>query len=389
MAGDPPPARSHERARIEEVRRELRRFAGADGFVPFDRFMDVCLYSEGIGYYDRSASPFGPAGDYYTAAHVHPLFGRTVAERIRAVRQALGPDRPFGLVEVGPGDGTLGSTIVRALSEHFDEAQGISYHLVERSPSLAVRARDRIAGASEVGGIPVVTEPAVGSSGPFEGVVLANEFLDALPARRLRWDGREWRELGVRLLGDRVEPAEASLLRPVAAPGLPAGREPGVVLEYSPVAEAWVRTVADHLVRGMILVLDYGLEEAELLSAHPRGTLASVRRHRSTDDPWSEPGASDLSVFVNFTRFRSAARRAGLEEVAFTSQAEALGAWGFPEQLADAVRSARTSEEEVKTRLAAKNLLFGFERFRVLELAAPKSADALRSLRRSAASGSS
>ncbi|HXY46304.1 MAG TPA: SAM-dependent methyltransferase [Thermoplasmata archaeon] len=389
MAGDPPPDLSGERTRIDEVRRELRRFARADGFVPFDRFMDVCLYSEGVGFYERPESPFGPNGDFYTAAHVHPLFGRTVAERIRAVRRALGGDRPFEIVEVGPGDGTLGSTIVRALSERPEEARGISYRLVERSASLSVRARDRVAAASETAALSVVPEPAVGASGPFEGVVLANEFLDALPARRLRWDGTEWRELGVRLSGGHVEPAETALLRPVAAPGLPAGAEPGVVLEYSPAAEGWIRSVADHLVRGMVLVFDYGLEEPELLSAHPRGTLASVRRHRSTDDPWTEPGASDLSVFVNFTRVRSAARRAGLEEIAFASQAEALGGWGFPEQLRDALRTATSSEEEVRTRLAAKNLLFGFERFRVLELAAPRSAGALRSLRRSAASDSS
>src|SRR5208283_6157400 len=105
------------------------------------------------------------------------------------------------------------------------------------------------------------------------------------------------------------------------------------------------------------------------VTAHRSGTLTAVRRHRFVDDPFAEPGTSDLSVFVNFTRVRAAAARAGLREVAFRRQAEALGEWGFPRLLEEAIRAAPSTEAEVRTRLAAKNLLFGFERFCALELA--------------------
>jgi SAM-dependent MidA family methyltransferase len=111
------------------------------------------------------------------------------------------------------------------------------------------------------------------------------------------------------------------------------------------------------------------MEESELLVAHPFGTLAAVRRHENVDDPFEEPGACDLSVFVNFTRIRAAAATAGFRELAFRSQAEALGAWGYPALLEEAVRSAPSAEAEVRLRLASKNLLFGFERFCALELA--------------------
>jgi len=94
-----------------------------------------------------------------------------------------------------------------------------------------------------------------------------------------------------------------------------------------------------------------------------------VRGHRSVRDPLATPGATDLSVFVNFTRVRAVATAAGLQELAFRRQAEALGDWGFPRLLEEALRAAPSAEAEVRVRLSAKNLLFGFERFRALELA--------------------
>ncbi len=54
----------------------LRSAADASGFVPFDRFMDIALYAEGVGFYARAGPTLGPRGDFYTAAHVHPLFAR-------------------------------------------------------------------------------------------------------------------------------------------------------------------------------------------------------------------------------------------------------------------------------------------------------------------------
>ena len=136
------------------------------------------------------------------------------------------------------------------------------------------------------------------------------------------------------------------------------------------------------MARGLFVLLDYGMEETELWSAHPSGTLAAVRRHHSVNDPFGAPGSTDLSVFVNFTRIREACTAAGLVQLEFGRQAEALGRWGFPALLETELRAARSPEEEVRTRLATKNLLFGFDRFQVLELAAPESADVLSRLRR-------
>jgi SAM-dependent MidA family methyltransferase len=355
--------------RRERVQALLRRSSDPDGFVPFDRFMEVALYGEGVGFYTRESSPFGREGDYYTAAHASPLFGRTVGERVRSVLAAIPEGPPLRVLEVGPGDGVLGAGVIAGLAEDPAVRKRVEYVLVDRSPTLSVRAYERVSEVGQSVGVPVRAAGGVGADGPFLGVVLANEVLDAQPARRLLWDGEGWQDIGVRLTDDGFVPATALRDRPVPPPELPRNPAPGTFVEVSPMAEALVREVADHLVAGLFLVLDYGMDEPELLVAHPSGTLAAVRRHRFVDDPFEDPGTADLSVFVNFRRVRAVAASAGLREVAFRRQAEALGEWGFARLLEEAIRSAPSTEAEVRTRLAAKNLLFGFERFCALELA--------------------
>jgi SAM-dependent MidA family methyltransferase len=372
MAHAPPPLDAEESARSLRLIERFRVEGGSSGFVPFDRFMELALYADGVGFYQRPRSPLGKEGDFYTATHVDPIFAASIAERFKTVRGALGAPGPFRIVELGPGDGTLAAGIVGALA---DSPVGVEYLLVERSSPRARQAEERVRSTGT--SIPVRSVESVGALGPFVGVVVANEFLDAQPARRLRWDGKSWKELGIRVRDGLVVTDEEEMTRSVPGGPLPIPDHPDVVMELSPLAEGTVREIADHLSGGLAMLIDYGLEQTELLRGHSRGTLAAVRHHRFVSDPLENPGTTDLSTFVNFTRLRAAAAASGLVEVAFRSQAEALGAWGFPALLDAAVRSAGSSEAKVRLRLAAKNLLFGFDRFRVLELAAPASAERL------------
>jgi SAM-dependent MidA family methyltransferase len=141
------------------------------------------------------------------------------------------------------------------------------------------------------------------------------------------------------------------------------------VAEVGLQSEAFVREVADHLLGGAAIFLDYGTDGSELVAGHPAGTLAGFRDHRAVLHPLDDPGEVDLSAFVNFSRIRAAGRASGLTEIAYRNQADALGAWGFPALLDAEVGTATDAESLVRTRLAAKNLLFGFGNFRVLEFA--------------------
>lgn len=354
---------SDENERLGRVRQALEAARGPDGFLPFDRFVEIALYLPRFGFY-ATRHRLGAAGDFYTAAHVHPIFGRSLARRVLEEFERIGRPERFQVVEVGPGDGTLAEEVLTELSARLPSRTSLTYRLVERSPTLGSAAIERLAGLGDVR-----RSEAVASDGPFEGVVLANELLDALPFRRLVRRGSGWREVGVVVAGDRWAWAESEP-RPLPEPPLPDAADEGTIVEVSPAAEAFVREIGDHLEAGAAILLDYGASEEELTRGRPSGTLAAVRGHRPLDDPLDRPGSADLSAFVNFTRVRAAARRSGLHEVAFGPQREALARWGIEPLLQEAVRSSGSPEAEVRTRLAAKNLLFGFENFQALELRA-------------------
>jgi len=360
----PEPASPGEARRLSEVAAAIRHRAGPDGFVPFDEFQAQALYAPAIGYYNAPGRRLGTSGDFYTAAHVTPLFGATVADRVIAEHERLGRPRRFRVVEMGPGDGTLARSLLTELAQALPPDADWEYVLVERSTSLRDLALQRLAGSDHAARVRAA--PSLAADGPFTGVVLANEFLDAQPVRRLRFGPGGWRELGVRWDGTRFVEADASA-RAVVGPPLPDVAPEGAIFEFSPAAEGFVRELSDHLARGTALVLDYGSEESLLLQRHPLGTLQAIRGHQALDDPLDLPGSADLSTFVNFTRIRATARSVGLVEQYYGSQAEALGAWGFERRFQDALGTVRTPEEEVKLRLSAKNLLFGFDSFRALE----------------------
>ncbi|MCI4369092.1 MAG: SAM-dependent methyltransferase [Thermoplasmata archaeon] len=343
----------------------------ADGFLPFDRFMETALYSPGVGYYERAASAPGPSGDFYTAGQVSPLFAECLAARIADEFRRLGDPERFRVVEVGPGDGTLAAATVRALAPRLPETAGVEYVLVERSRALRERAFTSLEAACRGSTVRARSLPQLGSDGPFEGVVVANELLDALPAERWVARGGSWCEVGLTRQGERwtfAERAKSGTL-PLENPPLPV--EEGTVFERSGPALTFPREIADHLSRGSAILIDFGASEDELLLGRPNGTLAALRAHRPVEDPLERPGETDLSTFVNFTRLREAARRAGLIERSFLRQRDALGAWGFPKLLEEALARSTSAEASVRLQLAAKNLLFGFENFWVLELSAP------------------
>lgn len=353
--------------RLARVLERLRAAADSSGFLAFDRFQEIALYAKGIGYYDAPGRALGSAGDFYTAAHVSPLFGATVGDRVVAEFERIGRPRRFRVAELGPGDGTLARTVLETVAARLPDTTEFEYLLVERSRPLRERAMAALSASPSHDR--VVVADSVGADGPFEGVVVANEVLDAQPHRRLvRHDGA-FAELGVRWNGTRFVEAEGPYL-PAPPSGIPENLPTGTVVELSAVAEALLREVGDQLDRGAAILLDYGADERDLLLGHPHGTLQAIQRHRALADPYAEPGAADLSLFVNFTRIRAAAARAGLRETAYGPQSEALARWGFEARFQGALAAAGGAEAEVRLRLATKNLLFGFENFRVLELAA-------------------
>ena len=346
----------------------LARSAGPDGFLPFDRFMEIALYAPQVGYYEQSDSPIGVAGDFYTAPQLHPIFGETVGRHVTDVLVGLLPSENLRIVELGPGNGELAASIITEVARSLRKGPPIDYVLVERSRRRAQTALSRSRLAAEGSRLRPRTWARLGDGGPFEGVVVAHEFWDAQPVRRFRWAGNAWEELGVRLESGHLTEAARPLPPGDQRNELPPAVDEGSVVEVAPRVEGSLREVADHLHRGRAHFIDIGDEEAELLRAHRFGTLTAIRDHQVLEHTTEGPGEVDLSTHVNFSRVRAAAKRSGLETVSDLTQAEALVAWGIAEVKAGwEARAPAGSEAALRTHLAVKNLLFGFSRFRALE----------------------
>jgi SAM-dependent MidA family methyltransferase len=261
------------------------------GPLPFDGFMELALYGPG-GFYEHP--PIGPRGDFVTSPHVHPVFGKLVGRAIRELSDALGGPSPLRVAEVGAGDGTLAGRVLDELSD-----VAVAYTAVDVSPG----ARARLAAIPGIAVAEHLTGPA--------DVVLANELLDNLPFRRVRGD----REVRVGLDGDRLVEVELPWDGEPGPPGIETIVPDGI--------RAFVGSVAEALKPGYALLVDYGG------IGSTGGDVHGYREHDLVEDPLEDPGATDITVGVDFADVERTARAHGLQAFGPVTQREALMALGF------------------------------------------------------------
>ena len=309
------------------------------GPITVAEFMEVALYAPGAGYYARVVQRSGRAGDFVTSVDVGPLFGELLAVQIAELWRRLmprggdGPGR-FNLVEAGAGNGRLSRDILDALARREPVLyESIQLHLVERS------AAARIAQPGTLG--PHAHKLA--SSSPdlpdtVEGVVFANELLDAFPVHLVVMTSTGLGEIYVDLDGgsfiERVGPPSTKRLAQYFE-DLGITLHPGVTVDVNLAAVDWIRDASRHLARGFVLLIDYGYE-AVTMYAQPDavGTLTAFSQQmadppgpggrRSTPSWLGAPGARDLTSHVDFTTLRREAARAGLSTLAVSSQSRFL-----------------------------------------------------------------
>ncbi|MFT3953374.1 MAG: SAM-dependent methyltransferase [Piscinibacter sp.] len=304
------------------LRRHIREaIAEAGGWIGFERFMAMALYAPGLGYYSRDSRKFGlmPASgsDFVTAPELSPLFGRALA---RQLAQALDAAQSGEVWEFGAGSGALAAQLLEALGERVRR-----YTIVELSASLRERQRERLAAFGEQ----VVWVDRLPEH--FDGVVVGNEVLDAMPVQLLHFDGERWFERGVVATADGFAWADRDTGQ---RPPLDAPFVPGTVTEIHPQARAFVATLAERLGRGAAFFIDYGFPEHEYWHPQRRGgTLMCHRAHRSDDDPLSEVGDKDITAHIDFTGIALAAQDAGMDVIGYTTQARFLMNCGLMEML--------------------------------------------------------
>jgi SAM-dependent MidA family methyltransferase len=338
-------------AHAARVRAGLQsRIASAGGYLSFEKFMDFALYAPGLGYYSGGARKVGRDGDFTTAPEVSSLFGACLAVQCAEV---LGSIETPVIMEIGAGTGRLALDVLTRLESvgrlpHRYWILDNSADLRDRQRSLFERRAPHLLERLQWLDVPPERD--------FEGAIIANEVLDALPVARFRWNSAGVEELGVVAEGDdfawgarAAAPAMAAACEQLRCAA--GGWDEGYVSEYCPRLNAWTCAVTQRLSRGAVLWFDYGLPRAQYYFAQRHeGTLLCHFRHRVHDDPFSYPGLQDITAWVDFTLLAEASRAAGFELAGFTTQAHFLAATGIDQEMqrlaaGDAAGFARRASE--------------------------------------------
>ena len=324
-------------AQNEHARRVLlhieAQIARAGGWLSFEQFMDHALYAPGLGYYSAGAHKLGPGGDFTTAPEISRLFGGCVARQCAQVLGALGGG---SVLEIGAGSGRLAVDVLRRL-ETLDRLPD-HYSILEISADL--RERQRLLLTAELPHLlSRVRWLDAPPSHPFQGVIIANEVLDALPMVRFSWWPDRSEEWGVIVEGDTLScsarPSNAGLQSAVESLAVAAGGEwpHGYTSEICMRMRTWSAEVTASLRAGAVLWFDYGLPRSQFyLAERNQGTLLSYFRHGAIDDVLRHPGLQDITAWVDFTALAESGDAAGFEIAGFTNQTYFLAGAGIEEE---------------------------------------------------------
>lgn len=337
---------------IERIRRE--------GPITFRDFMQAGLYDPELGYYNTERSKIGREGDYFTSSNVHPAFGAVLA---RAFAEMWGDSsEAMTIVEFGAGTGQLAFDVLSAMrDEHPRLFDGLTYLIVETSPAMRDRQREKMSAFAER---IRSTELEELERAPVRGIAFSNELVDALPVHRVRFRSGSLEESYVTSPDRSEEPGTLS-----QSWGKPSTdrlaeyvdrmrvelREDRIV-EINLDAVDWLSRMTRALASGFLMTIDYGdLCEALWTPDRLMGTLRSFHNHRLIDSPLSRLGEQDITASVNFTALIEYGREFGFELVSFERQPAFLIRMGLIERIAASYRPDETLDD-LKQRLAVKNL---------------------------------
>jgi SAM-dependent MidA family methyltransferase len=312
--------------------------AQQSGAISFARFMELALYAPRLGYYSGGAAKLGKDGDFTTAPEITALFGAALARAAAAIIAQSAPN----ILEFGAGTGKLARDVLTALA-----ADGVavdSYAIVELSGELRARQQQALKDFPQVRWLD-------GFPDTFSGVVLANEVLDAMPVELVTKTPAGWQQVMVTIDDGRFAFAErapdAALAQHIARQIPDAAELPvGYLTEVHPVATGFMATLARMFDAdtGAAILFDYGFPAHEFyVDDRTGGTLMCHYRHHAHPDPFYLPGLQDITAHVDFTAMALAAQDAGLDVLAYMSQAAFLLGAGIGELLlrtdpADAMR---------------------------------------------------
>lgn len=311
----------------------------AKGPMPFAVFMERALYAPGLGYYSAGATKFDKEGDFTTAPEISPLYSRCVARQCQQIIEETQGD----ILECGAGTGIMAATILLELEQLG--ALPNNYFILEVSADLKERQQRLIQEKAphlfhQVKWLDDLAQFHM------QGIIIANEVMDAFPVHLFKQEVSGIRELYVQLVGEEFsfmlgspQPELINYLQ-----SLEWQFPEGYQSECNLFIRGWIKSLSQALEKGAILLMDYGFPRSEYYHRdRSSGTLMCHYRHEAHIDPLINVGLQDITAHVDFTLVAEAAESAGLSLSGFTNQASFLLSCGLTDLL-----SQESSESYMK-----------------------------------------
>lgn len=302
----------------EFIRETIKR----DGPVTFRWFMEQALYHPEHGYYASGRAAIGRRGDYFTNVSVGPLFGRLLALQFGEMWETLGRPEPFTVVEQGAHDGKFAADVLRSVRSDAPElAEVLRYRIIEPFAPLRAKQEQTLVDVDSE----VAWHTSLDNLEPFCGVHFSNELFDSLPVHLISRSEPKaaWTETYVANSADEfafVSGAVSSNELANAIASLPLVPTP-YETEINLAARELLQRIADKLLRGYLLAIDYGYSRGEYYSPHrTKGTSRTYAKHRVVSSPLDAPGEHDITAHVEWTSLAEVAIGRRLHLTGFVDQ---------------------------------------------------------------------
>ena len=349
-------AQQHSEKLIALIKNKIDENGGA---ISFQKYMELALYAPSLGYYAAGSIKLGEEGDFVTAPEISSLFSQALSN---AILPALKNENI--ILEVGAGRGRMAADILGYLQQKNKLPK--EYWILELSADLRERQKETIATTfpeylENVKWLDELPEQ-------FSGIVLANELLDAMPAQLFQKKENDINEVNVVWLDDKFafqlkSSFDERLVHRVKNIEEEVATEfdSGYVSEINFAAEDWIKSIAERLEQGIIILVDYGFPRHEYYhEQRAQGTLMCHYRHRTHPDAFVYPGLQDITAHVDFTAMADAALEADLNVMGYTNQASFLMGAGILE-LAALNENDESLEEQMERASQIKKLTLPHE----------------------------
>jgi SAM-dependent MidA family methyltransferase len=340
---------------------ELAERIRQEGKIAFRDWMAAALYHPTLGYYNRTdLKRWGRAGDYRTSPERSELFAASFARYFATLYDRMHRPSSLTIVEMGAGDGRFASRVLDALEDKYPTVfNATRYAVVELSEDARLRITEEL--QRFVGRVDFECGSELKSIQ--SGIVVSNELLDAFPVHRVISLGGVLKELYVTVQGDfdfdwSTGELSSSRLREFCRNHLPVLSE-GQIVDVNLGIEDWFGNVAENLLSGYLITVDYGAESEDLYHRpeRHRGTLRAFRRHEFVDHVLEMPGEYDITSTVDWSYVKLEGQRHGFEVEEFAPLDRFLMRVGVLEELEARLEATSSDVEKSCLTTAAREMI--------------------------------